>query len=213
MKKNYIFLLTFAVAAFVYLSAANLTNTANASSQTNFAPVAEKTPPKQKPKPKATPMPSTKAPTRAASVSTVGKPETLVADLYKQHDAENSPFFQSEKRSLIDKYFSEKLADMIWNDAVTSGSEVGALGADPLYNAQDTDIKNFKVGAGDIKGKSATIPVTFTNFGEKQIVVFELIQEKGAWKIDNIKYSEGFTLQSLFEENSTVNNPDDGQTN
>lgn len=200
MNKKYTFLLLVAVAAFVYSSTVNPAGAVNASSQTSFAPVAEKTPPK--PKPKATPMPSTKVPTRAASVSTMAKPETIVADLYKQHDADKSPFFQSESRSLVDKYFSEKLADMIWNDAITSGSEVGALGADPLYDAQDTDIKNFKVGASDIKGKSATVPVTFENFGEKQIIIFEFIQEKGAWKINNIKYSEGFSLMSLLEENA-----------
>lgn len=213
MKKNYTFLLLFAFASAVYLSAAFFTSSVDASSsRMNFAPSAEKTPPppKKMPVPKKSPMPTAKVPTRAASVSNVGKPETLVAELYKQHDADKSPFFQSDSRTSVDKYFSEKLGDMIWNDAVTSGGEVGALGADPLYDAQDTDIKNFKVGAGEISNKSATVPVTFTNFGKKQIIIFELVQEKGSWKIDNIKYSEGYSLQSLFEENSNAANNSGG---
>ena len=36
-------------------------------------------------------------------------PETLVAELYKQHDAKKSPFFQTKDRGLVDKYFTKPL--------------------------------------------------------------------------------------------------------
>src|SRR5882724_2841248 len=68
-------------------------------------------------------------------------PEALVADLYKQHK-KRSPFFQRRSRALLDKYFSRTLADLLWQDARSSGGEVGALDGDPLFNAQDMEIKN-----------------------------------------------------------------------
>ena len=140
----------------------------------------------------------------------VTTPEALVADLYKQHDANKSPFFQAKNRALVDKYFTKATADLIWNDAKKPDDEPGALGADPLYNAQDSEIKNFKVGKSVIKGKDATVAVTFTNFGEKQKVDFELTQEAGNWKIRDIKYDGGeYTLTGFFEENSPADSDEE----
>ena len=122
-------------------------------------------------------------------------PETVVANLYKQHDAQKSPFFQTKSRALVDKYFARSTADLIWNDAKnTLNDEMGALGADPLYDAQDTEIKKFKVGKAIIKGNTAAVPVTFLNFGNKQKIDFELVLEKGFWKISDIKYGSDYTL-------------------
>ncbi len=140
-----------------------------------------------------------------------GKPQTapdaLVADLYKQHDADKSPFFQTKNRALLDKYFTKATADLIWKDAVDSKGEVGALGADPLYDAQDTDIKNFKVGQAKTTGDSAVVPVTFENFGKKQTINFALKQENGGWKIEDIKYGK-YTLLGLLKENSSTSSDD-----
>jgi len=131
-------------------------------------------------------------------------PEALVADLYKQHDAEKSPFFQSKDRALVDKYFAKTLADLIWKDATRSDqeNEMGALDADPLYNAQDTEIKNFKVGAANIKGDKADVPVTFENFGKKQTIKFSLVMEKGSWKIADINYGEAGTLVKWLKDST-----------
>ncbi len=52
-------------------------------------------------------------------------PEALIADLYKQHDAKKSPFFQTKNRALVDKYFTKATADLIWKDATNSKEEIG----------------------------------------------------------------------------------------
>lgn len=128
-------------------------------------------------------------------------PDALVRDLYKQHDAQKSPFFQTKSRALVDKYFDKNLADMIWKDAKESEGEVGALGADPLYNAQDTEIKRFAVGQPKITGDKAEVVVTFDNYSEKQTLRYSLSKENGEWKISDINYGE-FTLIGLFKENA-----------
>src|SRR5207249_11573871 len=62
-------------------------------------------------------------------------PEGLVSDLYKLDEKKQSPFSQTKDRGLVTKYFSERLAQLIWKDAVKSKGEVGALDADPHYDA------------------------------------------------------------------------------
>lgn len=124
-------------------------------------------------------------------------PEGVVKDLYKQHDAKNSPFFQTKDRAAVDKYFTKKLADLIWKDAVNSQGEVGALGADPLYDAQDTKITDFKVQADQVDGDQALVLVMFKNFGKEKSLIFNLERENGAWKISNIT-GDNYNLQDTL---------------
>ena len=129
-------------------------------------------------------------------------PENLIESLYEQHDNENSPFFQDKNRALVDRFFTKSLADKIWKDSVDSGEEVGALEFDPLYDAQDTEISDFKVEKPVISGEKATIDVTFTNFGEPQVLKYMLTKENGAWKIEDIGYGENSTLNKIYDENA-----------
>jgi hypothetical protein len=72
-------------------------------------------------------------------------PDALVSDLYKAAKQKHSPFFQTRSRALLYKYFEKSLADLIWKDAVHSKGEVGAIDGDPLYDAQDIEIKKFAI--------------------------------------------------------------------
>src|SRR5690242_16060336 len=64
-------------------------------------------------------------PAAASAESQTLAAKAVVADLYKQHDAQKGPFFQSKDRAIVDKYFTKPLADLIWKDAITAGDEVG----------------------------------------------------------------------------------------
>ena len=145
---------------------------------------------------------ATPSPTPSAAAVETAKPEALVADLYKQHDAKKSPFFQTKDRALVDKYFVKATADLIWKDAISSKGEVGALDGDPLYNAQDMEIKNFKIGEGEVKGDKAEVPVTFENFGKKNKLTYTLVKEGANWKIEDINYGDGYTLVKILKEGS-----------
>lgn len=125
--------------------------------------------------------------------------EPLVAELYKQHDAEKGPF-RDRKRAVVDKYFAKPLADMIWKNEQRPAGEMGAIDADPLYDAQDTQIKKFTVGKAVIDGSKATVPVTFENFSEKKTIIYMMVREGEAWKISDIKYPGGYTLLQNFRE-------------
>lgn len=135
----------------------------------------------------------------------VTMPSDLVSDLYKQHDAQKSPFFQEKSRALVEKYFTKTTAAMIWKDATTRGNDIGAFGADPLYDAQDTQIKGFTVGKAAVTGDTAAVTVSFTNFDEKRTFKFSLVKEGGAWKIEDISYGSDYTLVSLLKDNEGGN--------
>ncbi len=127
-------------------------------------------------------------------------PDALVADLYKAHNAKRSPFFQTRSRARIYQYFEKDLADLIWKDAVTSKGEVGVIDGDPLYDAQDIEIKKFAIGKPTIDGRNAKVSVTFENFGQKKTIVFLLVNGATGWRIHDIDYGENGTMRKWFKE-------------
>src|SRR5688572_4137001 len=126
--------------------------------------------------------------------SSAGEAETLIADLYKQHDSKKSPFFQTADRSRVDRFFTKTTADLIWKDANSSKGEIGAIDFDPLYDAQDVEKKSFSVGKASVNGDTATIAANYTNYGEKKRITYVMKNVAGKWKIDDIKYDAGHAL-------------------
>jgi hypothetical protein len=126
-------------------------------------------------------------------------PGALVSDLYRQHKRNRGPFFQTKSRALLTKYFTRHLADLIWKDRVKAGNEVGALDGDPLYNAQDVEIKKFVQHKTTYANRQAEVIVTFENFGKPETITFVLVSEQSNWKIANIKYSDGTDLVGIFK--------------
>ena len=100
---------------------------------------------------------------------------------------------------MLDKYFQKELADLLWQDAHSSGGEVGALDGDPLFNAQDMRITNFAIREGTAGAQAAQVPVTFKNLGEKHQIVFRLVLERTGWKIANIEYDDGTSLLEILK--------------
>ncbi len=126
-------------------------------------------------------------------------PRGLVVDLYRQHKR-RSPFFQTRSRALLDRYFGKELADLLWQDAHSSGGEVGAIDGDPLFNAQDMEIKNFSIQEGTGGPRMMEVPVTFENFGEKHRILFRVFSYGGTgWKIGNVEYDDGTSLLEILK--------------
>jgi hypothetical protein len=124
-------------------------------------------------------------------------PDALVAELYKAEKKQASPFFQDKSRALVDHYFTKELGDLLWKDTIDSKGEVGALDGDPLYDAQDTEIKEFVIHPAKTEDGKATVLVTFVNFEEKKRITFHCVQQGDAWKIGDIQYSEYALLKLL----------------
>jgi hypothetical protein len=128
-------------------------------------------------------------------------PAAVVRELYRIHRNGYGPLFEKRGRKYHEKFFDARLARLIRKDLTeTPKDEVGHLDFDPLYNAQDIRIKNFRVGAADVRGDTATVPVTFVNYDRKERLEFLLVRTKGVWKISNIDYGGGTDLLKLLSE-------------
>jgi hypothetical protein len=133
--------------------------------------------------------------------TTAKTPDALVTELYQAHKNKRGPFFQRRSRTLVDKYFSKSLADLIWKDAHGPKGEVGVIDGDPLYDAQDMEIKNFAIGKSISESEvKAKVPVTFENFSEKKTITFILTKGTTGWRINDIDYGGARTLRSQFKE-------------
>ena len=144
--------------------------------------------------------------------STGPDPDAILKNLYKAHAAQKGPFEDKENLKVLQQYFTKELAALIRKDAIESKGEVGAYGFDPLYESQDPEIKNFKVGevqwGGILKRDDdepedglAIVVVTFTVSGKRRSIPFRFDQQPDkSWKIADINYSDGSTLSGLIRD-------------
>ena len=132
--------------------------------------------------------------------TSVSTPDGLVKDLYRVHNQKHSPFFQTRSRALVDKYFEKSLANLIWKDARTSKGEVGVIDGDPLYDAQDMEIKKFAIAKPRYEEGRAMVDATFENLGQKKTITYIVVKGPTGWRIGDIVYGEGRTLKSEFKE-------------
>jgi len=134
---------------------------------------------------------------QAATAKIQTSPRLLVANLYKQHK-KRSPFFQTRSRALLDRYFEKTLANLILQDAIRSRGEVGSIDGDPLFNAQDMEIKKFQIHQAVYREGKAEVLVSFENFGQKKEITFVLVPRRNDWRIANIKYDDGADLLGIL---------------
>lgn len=147
------------------------------------------------------------SPTAAKLAATVAAlaPDAVVKNLYAvQRSGKNAPLYQNTNRAAVDRFFTRDFADLIWQDAVGADG-VGVLGADPLYNAQDTEITLFKIGkpqygdAATATQNMATVEVSFRNFRKPETIRFILEKDAAAsWKISDIQYQNGDMLKGMY---------------
>jgi hypothetical protein len=137
-------------------------------------------------------------------------PDAILRELYKAQDAGKGPFFDHKNHNLAEKYFTKELAALIVKDAAKSDDELGAIDFDPLYDSQDPQVKNFKIGAvqwGDIRkgaehpgdDASALVFVTFKDNGEAHELRFTFKQQPDkTWRILDIHYPDKTSLLQIL---------------
>lgn len=129
----------------------------------------------------------------------VSFPETIVKELYRAHRNGDGRVFERQGRKQQQKFFDRKLAALIWkNLSETPAGEVGNIDFDPLFNAQETQVRNFSVGAAVTNGTTAAVPVTFMNFDRRVRIVFRLVNTREGWKVSNIDYGGGSDLVKVL---------------
>jgi Protein of unknown function (DUF3828) len=126
-------------------------------------------------------------------------PTKIVADLYRTHNGKTDPLQYPASKKLLGAYFEKGLLSLFLKDQSESQGEVGKLDFDPLYAAQDFEIKDFSVALVAEQKDSAEVAASFKNIGTSEKIVFLLSNTKQGWRITDIKYSDGRTLKGILK--------------
>ena len=133
-----------------------------------------------------------------AAISSAGdlSPKDLVAQLYQAHRSKHDPL---DDTALLGRYFDSALLTRYLRDRREAKGEVGRLDGNPLYNAQDMEIKDLSVSAPEMTRGEARVTVNFKNFGKPTRVVYMLGRTANGWKISDIRYDDGSSLKKILE--------------
>jgi hypothetical protein len=123
-------------------------------------------------------------------------PKDVVATLYRAHRSKHDPLHETQ---LLGRYFDADLLQLYLKDRREAKGEVGRLDGDPLYNAQDFEIKDFSVSAPVLTGREAHVTVHFKNFGKLTGVEYVLGRTADGWRISDIRYDDGSSLKKILQ--------------
>src|SRR6266550_1299635 len=135
----------------------------------------------------------------STAVAAGDDPEEVIRALYKAHRPWEHKGLNLRNRAVLSKYFSPELTKLFLKNAQVERDcpkgDLCGLDFDPILGAQDFDDHlNFK-----LRITEATPPQTgrfearFKLFNEEkaeQVIVFQLVQLKNGWRIDDIIYTD-----------------------
>jgi hypothetical protein len=126
-------------------------------------------------------------------------PTKIVTGLYSAHRGKGDPLQYPASKKFLGAYFEKGLLSLFLKDQLESQGEVGKLDFDPLYAAQDFEIKDFSVVLVAQQKNSAEVAASFKNIGRSEKIVFLLSNTAHGWRITDIKYSDGRTLKRILK--------------
>ena len=140
----------------------------------------------------------------SSAVAAGDRPEEVIRALYKAHRPWEHKELNLRSRAVLSKYFSPELTKLFLKNAQVERDcpkgDLCGLEFDPIIGAQDFDEHlNFK-----LRITEATPPQTgrfearFKLFNEEtaeqeQVLIFQLVQLKNGWRIDDIIYPKDKT--------------------
>lgn len=99
-----------------------------------------------------------------------------------------------------DRYFEPRLAAAIRKDAdqAAAKGEMSKMDVDPFCACQDFEAIKPVITGVHVMGATATATVSFTNFGEKIVLEYQLAWTANGWRISDIGGGESLGLRSMY---------------
>jgi len=123
-------------------------------------------------------------------------PKDVVAQLYKAHASKHDPFNETQ---LLSRYLDTELVKLYLRDLREAKGEVGRLEVDPLYYAQDTEIKDFSISEPKTSGKETIVTARFKNIGKSTRVEYIMNRTANSWRVSDIRYEDGNSLKKILQ--------------
>lgn len=137
--------------------------------------------------------------------SAAADPAETIRPIYARYmtDPATTTFPALEEQAPWSAAMRQALIDML---ARTEAGDAPALDFDPFANAQDWQISNVNVTTDSVVPEShAVVRASFQNGGSPQEVLYDLIWEDGAWRVDNMRSggpADGWDLRQIANSNS-----------
>lgn len=122
----------------------------------------------------------------------------LIRELYRVHNKGNGPIFMGKSKAVLQRFFDKTFADLLWKVLTAKSDEAGPLDFDPLFNAQDVLITNFRIDTPTGDDQKTKVTVTFRNDRRPETIKFRLRHMDAGWRIENIIYADGSDLVKIL---------------
>lgn len=99
----------------------------------------------------------------------------------------------------IRRYFSPGLASLILDEGTTAKGNVLVLGNDPFVGREAWQISDLAIDVKESGPTKALGTVTFTNFGQPEKILIELLKVGDDWRIAEINWGS-LTLRGLYRK-------------
>ena len=135
----------------------------------------------------------------SSAVAAEDGPVEVIRALYKAHRPWDHKELNLRNRAVLSKYFSPELTKLFLKNAQVERDcpkgDLCGLDFDPIVGAQDFDEHlNFKLRITEATPRqTGRFEARFKLFNEdkaEQVVVFQLVQLKNGWRIDDIIYPD-----------------------
>ena len=115
----------------------------------------------------------------------------MAAEVY-DHLIEKKPrqrYYSASTAALLEKVF--RLGDK---------RNEPSIDYEPLIDGQDGEVKELQVVTVSSDAAKAVVEARFVSFGDKVTVGFDFVNEKGVWRIQDIRGREGTSLRAIAAE-------------
>ena len=140
----------------------------------------------------------------SSAVAAGDGPEEVIRALYKAHRPWEHKELNLSNRAVLSKYFSPELTKLFLKNAQIERDcpkgDLCGLEFDPILGSQDFDNNlNFKLRITEATPlQTGRFEARFKLFNEgkpeqEQVLVFQLVQMKNGWRIDDITYTKNNT--------------------
>ena len=135
----------------------------------------------------------------STAVAAGDDPEEVIRALYKAHRPWEHKGLNLRNRAVLSKYFSPELTKLFLKNAQVEWDcpkgDLCGIDFDPILGAQDFDDNlNFELRITEATPRqTGRFEARFKLFNEdkaEQVVVFQLVQLKNGWRIDDIIYPD-----------------------
>ena len=137
----------------------------------------------------------------SSAVAAGDGPEELIRSLYNVHQPWKHKEFNLHSRDVLSKYFSPELTQLFLKNAQVEREcpegDLCGLEFDPILGSQDFDDHlDFKLHITETTPpQTGRFEARFKLFNEQkpeeeQVLIFQLIQVKDGWRIDDIIYTK-----------------------